>query len=258
METQRITQLFAASGRFKLIRIKECEFKRWVRRDSELRRFADEREPAFYRETRRRKVSHEHMLSAIRDGRLFGVAVVSISLPIRWKEGGFQHALSPREYFEEFCPLFQNREVRYEDVGSYTQGCIRLRQLIEKCRSLLKEMQRKAAEDGRPVNRAELVKRICQIRFKKPLPRRMLISSRDAEKITVTTPLLRWYMGRDMNIQLFQLIEYGGLSCFKPFVEEVTRARQAGTSLHAQSMKVLGIFSFSYSETPRSVCTNAV
>ena len=50
-----------------------------------------------------------------------------------------------------------------------------------------------------------------------------------AEKILLASPLLKWYLEHGLIVtEIFEIIEYGKLTCFKEFGEQITAARRMG------------------------------
>jgi hypothetical protein len=77
-------------------------------------------------------------------------------------------------------------------------------------------------------------------------PRRLLVGGMKAEKILLSTPLLKWYMDHGLHVsKVHQVVEYTPAKCFNDFVEDVTEARRNGDrdpsqSIKGQTMKKLG------------------
>ena len=97
-----------------------------------------------------------------------------------------------RAKFDEMPPIFKNTEVSREDIG---------------------EWMKEFAEEH------ELLKK----------PRRSLIGSFTGDKITLITPLLRWYIEHGLVVnRIHQIIEYIPHTCFEKAAERVSEARRAG------------------------------
>ena len=59
--------------------------------------------------------------------------------------------------------------------------------------------------------------------------KKLLISTNQAERILIATPLLRWYLKNNTEItQIYQIIEYQPKKCFKNFIDKVTKFRIEG------------------------------
>ena len=59
--------------------------------------------------------------------------------------------------------------------------------------------------------------------------KRILISTNQAERILLATPLLRWYLKNNSEItKIYQIIEYQPKKCFKNFIDKVTEFRIEG------------------------------
>ena len=55
--------------------------------------------------------------------------------------------------------------------------------------------------------------------------KRLLISTNQAERILIATPLLRWYLKNNSEItKIYQIIEYQPKECFKNFIDKVTES----------------------------------
>ncbi len=161
-ETRRVERLFEQSD-YTLISMRECDFKERLEHDAELREFVRSRQPAFFRETGTR-ISQRELLHAIKTGAVFGLARVKASVPSEWL-GDYRHErLSPREFYDVFCPLFENKMVPYSALGSYMMGHIRSRQLAEKCEAVLRRALAGSRATGRPINRCLLAAEIARIR----------------------------------------------------------------------------------------------
>jgi hypothetical protein len=231
MNRRRIEQ----DGRYKVVTMRECDFKKQMAGDVELFQFVQSWDPTF---SSVKELRQEDMLSAIEDGTLFGVVCATVCLPTSWM-GKFQHPLSPQELYEIFPPLFVNRLVSFDDVGAYTQGCLRQKQLGEKALVVVKRHSAKRKLDGAPVDRRKLFRELCQIKFVKPKPQRLLVSLLNCDRMVVTTPLLRWYIQHGMVVTVHEVLQYKAVRCFSKFVSMVTAARRAGNgSIKSKTMKV--------------------
>ena len=59
--------------------------------------------------------------------------------------------------------------------------------------------------------------------------KRILISTNQAERILIATPLLRWYLKNNSEItKIYQIIEYQPKKCLKHFIDKVTEFRIEG------------------------------
>lgn len=67
-------------------------------------------------------VTGSQMLKCVRNGDLFGMCQVDISVPDQWSDKfkGRSH-MSPAEYFSEMYPLFCSAEVPFEAFGEHMQ-----------------------------------------------------------------------------------------------------------------------------------------
>jgi hypothetical protein len=240
-DTERTDRMFEESGEYNLVTVYECDFRREIETNPDLRDFFNNWDPTFVHlgKGKKKKLEQQDVLEAIADGRLFGVVVVTVSLPSTWTAGAFSHpVLSPREYFEMFPPIFQNRLVSFDDVGDFMQTRIRERQLEEKLKKALKQYQHRCRVERRTVSREELLRIETNIRFIKPKPRRLLVSLLGSDRLVVTTPLVQWYLSHGLEVTVLEMLQYKPEPCFGSFVEMVTKARQSGSDVQARTMKV--------------------
>ena len=234
--TEKTRERIQQDGRYTLVTMKECQFKRQMADDEELFHFAQSWDPTF--STKRRELKQEDVLSAIEDGTLFGVVCATVTLPTSWT-GKFQHPLSPQELYEIFPPLFANRSVSFDDVGPYTQSCMRRKQLQEKAMTTVKRHATKRKLDGTPVDRQRLLQDLCRIKFTKPKDQRLLVGLMNCDRLVVTTPLLQWYIRHGMDVIVHEVLQYKPVKCFGEFVKMVVKGRQAGKgSVKSTTMKV--------------------
>ncbi len=75
--------------------------------------------------------------------------------------------------------------------------------------------------------------------------RRLLVGGMSAQKLLLATPLLAWYLRHGLVVtRVHQAVEYRGVACFKPFIDECTEARREGDrnsnmAVTAQTAKIL-------------------
>ena len=238
-ETEKTMQLLRSSEDFDLVTIKECEFRAAVEADQDLKMFHDNWDPTFALH-RGRKLSQSDVQSAIKSGTLFGVGVISVKVPSTWEGTGFYHPLSPREFFQVFPPVFQNREVSFKDIGPFMQSCIRQRQLNEKAVAIAKLGIRRSQREGRVLDLRAVAREVRRIKFKEPPPQRLLVSVMNSERLVVTGDLICWYMSHGLTVFVEEFIQYKPAACFLPFVKTVTKARQSANEIHGRGMKLLG------------------
>lgn len=232
-----------------LISKKECDYRRELKTDPELKRFHYTWDCTFGggRGRGTGKLSNSDMLEAIREGKLFGIGVASVRVPSSWEGTRFQHPLSPMEFYQAFPPLFQTTLVEYQDVGEYTQRIIRENQLTEKAANVVRKHVTKSREKGVNLDFESLARDVSRIKFRPPPGQRLLVSVMGSNRLVCSSELLQWYDSHGLLIDLQHFIEYKPVSCFRPFVERVTEARQKGNTVQANSMKVciLGTLFFS-------------
>jgi G:T-mismatch repair DNA endonuclease (very short patch repair protein) len=244
-ETERADRKFQESDDYSLVIMYECEFRRQLLKNRELKDFFDNWDPLFKKKKKKKKLQQHDVLEAIADGRLFGVAVVTVSLPSTWTAGAFSHpVLSPREYFEMFPPIFQNRLVAFDDVGAFMQKRIRERQFRDKMKNAHEQYRQRCRVETRTVRREELLRIAAKITFTKPAPRRLLVSVLGSSRLVVTTPLVQWYLSHGLNVTVLEMLQYKPEPCFASFVQMVTSARQSGSDVQARTMKVIFFFPF--------------
>ncbi len=207
-KTRSATEYIKSRG-YRVEEMYECQFKTFCRENPRIYSIIAESRPS-YAKRHRGKLSEKQITRAVRDDALFGMVECDIEVPEQWDaEFAERMTLSPREYFSEMCPLFSNTDVAFDDIGQHMQEHVRAYGLSEK-------------------------------------PRRLLVGGTKARQILLATPLLRWYLDHGMKItKIYQVVEFRRQSCFKGFVEEVSKARRAGDaspdlSIIADTMKLIG------------------
>jgi hypothetical protein len=134
---------------------------------------------------------------------------VDIEVPEQWGLEFEGTKSSPKEYFEEMCPIFCNTEVGFDDIGEHMQAHVWEHDLSDK-------------------------------------PRRLLVGGTKARQILLATPLLKWYLDHGLVVtKIYQVVEYRKMACFDEFVQEVSEARRAGDArkelaIIADTMKLIG------------------
>lgn len=165
----------------------ECEFLRKKKSDSSLKDFCKKLDilpDARYR------LTEEVILSEIKDGSMFGMALVDVEVPN-----------DLRIYFSEFQPIFKHCFLSRERIGMH------MKEFAEK-NGLLKK------------------------------PTKTLLGSFWAQRILLTTPLLRWYIHHGLKVtKVYEVVQYKPSKCFKTFGDEVVAARRGGDA--DQSLKVV-------------------
>ena len=104
----------------------ECDFRRQMRENVELRKFVESREPIFYHSHKYRSVTGRELLKGVSTGSFFGALEVDICIPP-------EH----RERFEVFSPIFAKAEIPFDSVGELMQNHIREMRMHENPRTLL-------------------------------------------------------------------------------------------------------------------------
>ena len=196
---------------YNVVTIWECEYQKMKKDTPELREFIAERRPACYK-PHKKSLTEKEIIEGVLSRELFGMLEVDIGIPSQW-EAGFQKDISPEEYFSEMCPLFCTTQVKFEDVGEHMQQHIIKHGLSQK-------------------------------------PRTLLVGGVRAERIMLTSELLKWYMEHGLQVtKIYQVIEYTPKRCFVDFVKEITAARRArdvskDKSLFADLNKILANSAF--------------
>ena len=91
--------------------MRECVFLNILVDRPDLREYIATFKPDFYRKHPKNKLTEEELITAIKDGTLFGFALVDISVPPHLTD-----------YFEAFPPLFANHTVYRKDIGAHMQS----------------------------------------------------------------------------------------------------------------------------------------
>ena len=125
---------------------------------------------------------------------LFGFIECDIKVPERW-EGSFKPDMSPSDYFSEMCPPFDNTEIPFESIGDHMQN-------------FLKEAQMN--------NHLAKGKSRDMYNFKIPKHNKLLSGAMKAEKIILSSPLLKWYLEHGLVVtRIYQVIEFQRDAYFK-------------------------------------------
>ena len=139
-----------------------------------------------------------------------------------------------------YPPIFQTKLVNMSDVGEYTIRLVMRQQLSSKCNEVLRSHVEKAKAGEGKMNMNRLARDIRSMKFVPPPPRRMLISSMKSDRLVISSPLVRWYLERGLDVQIMQFIEYRRMKCFALFVDKVSKARQSGNAVTALALKTVG------------------
>jgi len=114
-----------------------------------------------------------------------------------------------KKKFSEFTPIFKNQMIEEKDIGDY------MREHVLKTKG-------------------------------KYTKGRKLIGSYFGEKITLYTPLIKWYLEHGLIIKnVYQTIEYKPSACFSDFADTVSNARRNGDinpnkAIIAETQKLIG------------------
>ena len=92
-----------------------------------------------------------------------------------------------KEKIAEMCPIFKNVDIPFEAIGDTMQSYVTENNLNTK-------------------------------------PRRGLLGSMFANKILLTTPLLRWYLEHGLEVtDVYEVVEYEPKKCFESFANDVCK-----------------------------------
>lgn len=203
-KTQQTTDMFRRHG-YEVTEKWECDFRNDCKRDAKLTAFIHTRQPQYFQQTRYSPQSIEEVLTAVETGVLYGVLEVDISVPEQW-QSNFKPSLSPREYFEEFPPLFCTTSIPYEIIGETMQNYVKEQQ-----------KQEHLATGGTEHNFV----------FKEPPARRLMVGALQGERLLLGTPLLQWYLAHGLVVtRVYQVIEFQPSNCFRSFIDDVTDTRR--------------------------------
>lgn len=184
---------YIRSRGFEVETIWECEYHKQLKENRVMKDFVLSRTSPFHRKYPG-MVSQNLILEAVMDETLFGMLEVDIEVPDTWDKVRYKPdtTLSPYDYFEEFCPLFCTTEVPFDVIGQHMQDHIAKHNLSRK-------------------------------------PRTLLVGGMKAKKLLLATPLLKWYIEHGLLVcNIYQVVEFGKLACFKEFGDKVTKARREG------------------------------
>lgn len=181
---------------FEIIVKWECEFRKECVNDKSLvcylERFKRPLDKKLY-------LTEENIIEAVENDQVLGAIEVDISVP---KE--------LYDTFQEFCPIFVNADVKFEDIGEHMQDYVKEKNLSTKTK-------------------------------------RLLLGVMKAKKVLLATPLLKWYLQHGLRVtKIYQLIEFDlDNRPFKNFVDKVTDDRRKGDldpnkSILAMTSKLIG------------------
>lgn len=193
---------YLESQGYEVISVWECEFRKQVNANAEMRDFINSRYPLFYQKNKG-QVTESQILDGVIKEELFGFIEVDIQVSDNWDEVKFKPEtdLKPFQYFEEMCPLFCTTEVDFDCIGEH--------------------MQRHAEKYGLSTK-----------------PRTLLVGGMKAECLLVSSPLLKWYLEHGLLVtKIYQVTEFSKQSYFKNFVDKVTDDRREGDVDKSQELK---------------------
>ena len=209
----RCREAYLRSRGMELRVIYECEFAEMKKNNPEIHHAVDEMLPSFYL-AHPHQISSETILKGVESGELTGMLQVDIRVPEKWPPGK-ERDMTPREYFSEMSPIFSNSEVSFKDWGTTMQQY-----------SL-------SVHSGGSTN-----------------PRKLLIGGMAAEKVFLSTHLLKWYLEKGLEVtHVYEVVEYKFKRCFEGFCEFISDARRKGDrdptkEILGETCKVLGNASY--------------
>ena len=178
---------------YKVHTIWECEFKKLLTENDDLKQFVRNRKPTFYRKFPS-SCTESDILESVVNEDFFGMLEVDIRIPNDWNETKYQpHTnLSPREYYDEFAPLFVTAELPFSCLGTH--------------------MTDYAIKHNLPQT-----------------PRTLLVEGLRVKTLILFSPLVKWYIEEGLVItRVHEVIEYSKQKCFSNFVDFVSEARREG------------------------------
>jgi len=174
-----------------VVQIWECEwktFKSGQERDS-IETFLNNQFPL----RDQKALTEEQLLQRVKDESFFGCVLVDLETPD-----------SLKEKFCEMTPVFQNVEIRRQDIGEH--------------------MQHFAEENDVMEN-----------------PRRALVGIYGGEKILLSTPLLKFYLEEGLVVKrVYQAVQWKDRPWLQPFGEFVSNSRRDAGAEEDPSKKILG------------------
>ena len=200
--------------------IYECEFEQMRKDDPTVDYTLQLFMPYFYLENKG-SVTEKDILDSIVEAddpkkdeitRLRGMALVDIHVPDVWPSKEVRPNFTketPKEYYSEMSPIFCNGTVEYEQWGA--------------------TMQNYADE-----NEVD------------PMGRKLLLGGMSAQKIYLSTDLLRWYIQNGLVVsKVYEVVEYKFAACFSNFRDKICARRREGDtdpskSVLSETAKVLG------------------
>lgn len=190
-ERTRAKKAYLQSLGIEVVTMHECQFKRNIK--PHIKHIIDRYMPSTYVQGKR-FTSESAIIKAIKSGQLFGSLYCDIEVPETWDTAGnsFSHALPPSEYFSEMSPIFCVSDVEAKDFGEHmTEFCL-------------------------------------QSNFM-PKKRRLLVGGLRAERLMLSTSLVKWYLAHGLKItKIYRFVQFTPRSCFKSFAEKATNMRRLG------------------------------
>ena len=147
----------------------ECQFQKEKKENPELNKFCQKRWTSCFKSW----PNTAKIIDAIRKGNFFGAVEVDIAVPEQWNQHirdrsdfrqKFAH-FTPKTYFSEMCPIFLNTEIliTLDIIGEHMIQYVRQNNLSQK-------------------------------------PRKLLVAGMRAEKVLLSSPLVKWYLDYGLEI----------------------------------------------------------
>lgn len=103
----------------------ECHFDQAAKRIPRIKELLNEFAPPFY-STHPSTVTQEQILTAVKNGRFYGLILCNLHLPETLKK-----------QFDQYPPLCARADVRFEDIGAYMQNHYNQNDIVFKTQSML-------------------------------------------------------------------------------------------------------------------------
>ena len=184
----------------RVVTMHECQFKKLIRPN--IQHIVDRYMPPAFKPNKRFAGGTKSILRAVERDELFGAIYCDLRVPKTWADSSssrstgasFSHpTLTPHEYFEEMSPIFCVTDLGFDDFGCHMQDFCR--------------------EAG----------------MSDTMQRRLLVGGMSAERLLVSTSLLRWYLKHGIEVTaVHRVVQFTPRRCFQSFVEKATGMRRLG------------------------------
>ena len=193
-----------------LIEMYECEWEGMKKRDKHVQQFMDTHFALRIQKQTFWNLSLYNIPHLVMTDQLFGAVLCSIEVPDKLMADG---ETKMRDYFSEMTPIFKNDKVGRENLEPF---------MLKYC------------QDNNVLRQ----------------PRRTLIGSYYGKDILLSTPLLKWYLEKGLELTDVKIvIQFTPEKCFENFGANVSNARREGDidkskSIISDSMKLIGNSSY--------------